>query len=54
MLKVYYRNDINQICTIRPTPLVQISESILKNKEGNFGVTDSKRRNTVRIKSSYK
>jgi hypothetical protein len=39
MLKVYYRNDINQICTIRPTPLVQISESILKNKEGNFGVT---------------
>jgi hypothetical protein len=39
MIKVYYKNAPNQICTIRPTPLVQISESILKNKEGNFGVT---------------
>lgn len=39
MLKVYFKNDPSQICTIRPTPLVQISEAILKNKEGNFGVT---------------
>jgi hypothetical protein len=36
-IKVHYKNT--DICTIRPTPLVQISESILKNKEGNFGVT---------------
>ena len=36
-IKVYYKNT--DICTVRPTPLVQISESILKNKEGNFGVT---------------
>lgn len=39
MFKVYYQNNPEQICTIRPTPLVQISEAILKNKEGNFGVT---------------
>lgn len=39
MLKVYYKNDPNQICTVRPTPLVQISEAILKTKEGTFGVT---------------
>jgi hypothetical protein len=28
-------------CTIRPTPFIQISENVLKNKEGNFGVTYS-------------
>jgi len=38
-IKVHYRNDENQVCTIRPTPLVQISESVLKNKEGTFGIT---------------
>lgn len=38
-IKVYYKNDPNQICSIRPTPFVQISEAVLKNKEGTFGVT---------------
>jgi len=40
-VKVRYgnQNDPTQDCTIRPTPFVQISESLLKNKEGNFGVT---------------
>lgn len=38
-IKVYYKNDPLQICSIRPTPFVQISEAILKNKEGTFGVT---------------
>jgi hypothetical protein len=39
MLRVRYQNDPNQDCTIRPTPFIQISENVLKNKEGNFGVT---------------
>lgn len=39
MLKIHYKNDSSQICTIRPTPFVQISEAVLKNKEGTFGVT---------------
>ena len=38
-IKVFYRNQENQPCTIRPTPFVQISENVLKNKEGSFGVT---------------
>jgi hypothetical protein len=38
-IKVYYQNDPSQICSIRPTPFVQISEAILKNKEGTFGAT---------------
>jgi hypothetical protein len=39
MLKVFYKNDPTQICVIRPTPFVQISENVLKNKEGTFGIT---------------
>lgn len=39
-IRVFYQNDINQSCTIRPTPLVSISTQILKNAGGeNFGVT---------------
>lgn len=38
-IKVYYQNDPSQICSIRPTPFVQISEAVLKNKEGTFGAT---------------
>lgn len=38
-IKVHYKNDPNQICSIRPTPFVQISEQVLKNKEGTFGAT---------------
>ena len=38
-IRVRYTNDANQDCTIRPTPFIQISENVLKNKEGNFGVT---------------
>lgn len=38
-IKVRYNNDQSQECVIRPTPFVQISEEINKNKVGNFGVT---------------
>lgn len=38
-IRVRYNNDPTQDCTIRPTPFIQISENVLKNKEGNFGVT---------------
>lgn len=38
-IKVHYKNDPLQICSIRPTPFVQISENVLKNKEGTFGIT---------------
>ena len=40
-IKVYYKNKEDEPCTIRPTPFVSVSENILKNKEGNFGVTYS-------------
>lgn len=40
-IRVRYNNDPAQPCTIRPTPFIQISEQVLKNKEGNFGVTYS-------------
>jgi hypothetical protein len=44
-IKVHYVDDYdssrNGPCTIRPTPFIQISENVLKNKEGNFGVTYS-------------
>ena len=40
-IKVRYNNDPAQECAIRPTPFVQISENINKNKVGNFGVTYS-------------
>ena len=39
-IKVRYIGD-GEDCTIRPTPFIQISENVLKNKEGNFGVTYS-------------
>ena len=38
-IRVRYQNDPNQECTIRPTPFIQISSEVLKNKEGSFGVT---------------
>ena len=38
-IRVRYQNDTNQECTIRPTPFIQISSEVLKNKEGSFGVT---------------
>lgn len=34
MLRVYYKNDMQQPCTIRPTPLVSISPSILQSPNG--------------------
>jgi len=40
-IRVRYTNDLTQECMIRPTPFIQISESVLKNKEGNFGITYS-------------
>lgn len=39
MLKVYYRNDENIPCLIRPTPFVSISYSAQRNKIGSFGGT---------------
>lgn len=39
-IRVRYHGD-GKDCTIRPTPFIQISENVLKNKEGNFGVTYS-------------
>jgi hypothetical protein len=38
-IRVRYNNDPTQDCIIRPTPFIQITENILKNKEGNFGIT---------------
>lgn len=39
-IRIRYQNDSNQECTIRPTPLVSISPTILKNGAGeSFGVT---------------
>lgn len=38
-ISVYYKNDPSELCTIRPTPFIQIAEEVLKNKEGSFGVT---------------
>lgn len=41
-IRVRYNNAGSpEDCTIRPTPFIQISEQVLKNKEGNFGVTYS-------------
>lgn len=41
-IRVRYDNaGTPEDCTIRPTPFIQISENILQNKEGNFGVTYS-------------
>ena len=39
MIRVRYKNDPTQECTIRPTPFVQINQSKLKSKEGDFGTT---------------
>lgn len=39
-VRVYFNNDQNQPCTIRPSPLVSISTNILKNGAGeSFGIT---------------
>lgn len=38
-IRVRYNNDPDQDCIIRPTPFIQITENVLKNKEGNFGIT---------------
>ena len=38
-IKVHYKNDPTQVCSIRPTPFIQISEAVLKNKQGTFGAT---------------
>lgn len=39
-IRVFYKNDLNQPCTIRPTPLVSISSQMLKTGAGEtFGVT---------------
>lgn len=39
-IRIYYNNDENQACTIRPTPLVSIGTNLLKNGAGEiFGVT---------------
>jgi hypothetical protein len=38
-IRVRYNNDADQDCIIRPTPFIQITENVLKNKEGNFGIT---------------
>ena len=41
-IRVRYKNDPSQECTIRPTPFVSISTNILKNAAGDpFGVTYS-------------
>lgn len=41
-VKVLYKNIADQICTIRPTPLVTIDTNILKNGAGeSYGVTYS-------------
>ena len=45
-IRVRYKNDSSQECTIRPTPLVAISTNILKNGAGEaFGVTYSIKEN---------
>ena len=39
-ITVYYNNDSEQPCTIRPTPLISVNSNILKNGAGEaFGVT---------------
>lgn len=39
-VRVFYQNDPDQPCTIRPTPFVSISTNLLKNGAGDtFGVT---------------
>lgn len=39
-IKLYYKNEENQLCNIRPTPLCTISTNILKNGAGEaYGVT---------------
>lgn len=43
-ITVFYNNDINQGCTIRPVPLINISTNILKNGAGepigvNYSIT---------------
>jgi hypothetical protein len=39
-IRVRYKNDSSQECTVRPTPLVAVSTNILKNAAGEaFGVT---------------
>jgi hypothetical protein len=41
-ITVYYQNDSNKGCTIRPVPLVSVSTNVLKNGAGEaFGVTYS-------------
>lgn len=41
-ITIYYKNDGNEGCTIRPVPLVSIGTNILKNGAGEaFGVTYS-------------
>ena len=41
-IRVRYKNDPGQECTVRPTPLVNIATQILKNGAGEaFGVTYS-------------
>lgn len=41
-ITVFYQNDVNAGCTMRPTPLVSIGTNILKNGAGEaFGVTYS-------------
>ena len=38
-ITIRYMNDDTQECAIRPTPLVSINTSYLKNKSGQFGAT---------------
>lgn len=40
-ISVRYKNDPLQECIVRPTPLVSISEQVLKNELGSFGKTYS-------------
>jgi len=41
-IRIYYNNDMQQPCTIRPTPLVTVGLSILENGAGeSFGTTYS-------------
>ena len=39
MITVYYKNDLDQGCVIRPTPLISISHTPIKNKIGTMGST---------------
>ena len=41
-IRIRYKNDPAQECTIRPTPFVSISTNVLKNAAGDpFGVNYS-------------